>query len=277
MNNELYHHGVKGQQWGVRNGPPYPIEDKVLKKGTRLNSVSKEINSKTYLNNDRWKYTYRPEEEWDRTVYTGPFARYLTLYRGARYVKEHEFETIKDLKMPTKGERVKEFQDLYDDPKFNKIVKNDLSKIQKILVQYKVGNKEEQNRYKNFNPDKISSAKDKQTAYEIFNHAMEAVHASESTKEYAKRISKKYDAMVDDNNQGIYNDTHDPIVIFRSHQVLKEVQDRHKAIQGWFPTTNPDGSMEMTELRGLLSQNEINDNYLKVKAEMNKKGKNVKL
>ena len=23
--NELYHHGVKGQSWGVRNGPPYPL------------------------------------------------------------------------------------------------------------------------------------------------------------------------------------------------------------------------------------------------------------
>lgn len=24
-NDELYHHGVKGQQWGVQNGPPYPL------------------------------------------------------------------------------------------------------------------------------------------------------------------------------------------------------------------------------------------------------------
>ncbi|MCI8992256.1 MAG: hypothetical protein HFG80_05935 [Eubacterium sp.] len=23
---ELYHHGIKGQKWGVRNGPPYPID-----------------------------------------------------------------------------------------------------------------------------------------------------------------------------------------------------------------------------------------------------------
>lgn len=23
--NELYHHGIKGQHWGVRNGPPYPL------------------------------------------------------------------------------------------------------------------------------------------------------------------------------------------------------------------------------------------------------------
>lgn len=34
---ELYHHGIKGQQWGVRNGPPYPLSrvdhNKVVKKG----------------------------------------------------------------------------------------------------------------------------------------------------------------------------------------------------------------------------------------------------
>lgn len=23
---ELYHHGKKGQKWGVRNGPPYPLD-----------------------------------------------------------------------------------------------------------------------------------------------------------------------------------------------------------------------------------------------------------
>lgn len=24
--NDLYHHGIKGQKWGVRNGPPYPLK-----------------------------------------------------------------------------------------------------------------------------------------------------------------------------------------------------------------------------------------------------------
>lgn len=24
---ELYHHGIKGQKWGVKNGPPYPLDD----------------------------------------------------------------------------------------------------------------------------------------------------------------------------------------------------------------------------------------------------------
>ena len=26
MNNELYHHGVDGQKWGVKHGPPYPLD-----------------------------------------------------------------------------------------------------------------------------------------------------------------------------------------------------------------------------------------------------------
>lgn len=33
-NRELYHHGVKGMKWGVRNGPPYPL------KGTNKNNSS---------------------------------------------------------------------------------------------------------------------------------------------------------------------------------------------------------------------------------------------
>lgn len=34
--NELYHHGIKNQHWGVRNGPPYPLDRKTsarIKKG----------------------------------------------------------------------------------------------------------------------------------------------------------------------------------------------------------------------------------------------------
>lgn len=32
VKNELYHHGIKGQEWGVRNGPPYPLNQKAAKK-----------------------------------------------------------------------------------------------------------------------------------------------------------------------------------------------------------------------------------------------------
>lgn len=39
-NAELYHHGVKGQKWGVENGPPYPLSDEIST-GRRLKKVEK--------------------------------------------------------------------------------------------------------------------------------------------------------------------------------------------------------------------------------------------
>lgn len=274
MYNELYHHGVKGQQWGVRNGPPYPIEDKVLRKGTRLNSVSSFKPSSDYMNSGRWMYTYRPEDKWDRAIYTGPFATYLTIRRGAKYIKEHEFETVRDLKMPTKSERLKEFSDLLEDKKYKKIVKQDLDKYKKILVKYKIGTEEEQKRYKNFNPNKsIKTKEDLKTAYEIFNQAIGHAHSNKSTQEYARRMSEKFDAMVDDNNQGIYNNAHDPIIVFKAHQVLKEVQDRHKTIQGW--ATMPDG--RKISVTGVLSRDDVSSSFSKVKDELSKIGMKVQL
>lgn len=35
---ELYHHGIKGQKWGVKNGPPYPLEDGNKKANSNQNS-----------------------------------------------------------------------------------------------------------------------------------------------------------------------------------------------------------------------------------------------
>ena len=43
-NDFLAHHGIKGQKWGKRNGPPYPLSDakhnKVVKKGRKFKSYN---------------------------------------------------------------------------------------------------------------------------------------------------------------------------------------------------------------------------------------------
>jgi hypothetical protein len=44
-----------------------------------------------------------------------------------------------------------------------------------------------------------------------------------SVNEYMKRMSGKFDAMVDDNNQDIYNMAHDPVIIFRAQDALATV------------------------------------------------------
>lgn len=50
MENELKHHGIVGQKWGKRNGPPYPLDDSDLsyaeKKAQRATKYTKKIQTK---------------------------------------------------------------------------------------------------------------------------------------------------------------------------------------------------------------------------------------
>ena len=245
----IKHHGIKGQHWGVRRGPPYPIEDKVLRKGTRLNSVSLLNDSEAYRKSKKWMYTYNPDDDWDSKVYKGPFSAYKTNWGyGQRYIYEHRFEVVSDLKMPTKQERIDEFINVYKKMPIRTAF--DLERVRTWMQQYDVGSKEAQNT----NVWKLKTPEDYKRAYEIFNHAMERVENYASTKAYAKIMSTKYDAMVDDNNQGVYNRAHDPIIIFRAETALKEI-----------------GKARLVDI------NEIRDNYVEVATELAKKGEAVKL
>ena len=51
---ELCHHGIKGQKWGVRNGPPYPLDkstkhDTIVTDAIKSGLVSKKINREKQL------------------------------------------------------------------------------------------------------------------------------------------------------------------------------------------------------------------------------------
>lgn len=240
----LAHHGIKGQHWGVRRGPPYPIENKVLSKGTKLRSVEFRYGDPDkYKNTGRWIYTYRPEEEWDNKIYKGPFAVYC-MQRGAKWLAEHEYETTKDLKMPNSKERYDMFKSLNKN-----VIQNDINYFIKTF-----GNAFG-NRFDPLKTTKVKNYTEKEwkLAYEAFNHLMERNDMFPSTRAYTKKISKQYDAMVDDNNQSRYNDARDPIIIFRGQNYLRSIN------------TN------------FIQYDEIMSNFDEVTAEMNKQGKNVKL
>lgn len=231
LHDVLMHHGIKGQKWGVRNGPPYPIEDKVYAKGQKLRSVANVVssytpgivNSKAYLEhlkrNKRFLYTYNPEDPWDEKVYTGPFAKYLLKYRGARNLELHEFEIKEDLKMPTKKERVDAYIKLVQ--KANKKDLDELENVRKMLVEENVGStKTMKEKIKNLNIYDMKTDDDFIVGYEVFSHAMEAAHQFKITKMYCDYMAKNFDAMVDDNNQGIYNRAHDPVVIMNLNKLI---------------------------------------------------------
>ena len=214
---EIYHHGIKGQKWGVRRGPPYPIEDRTMRLGTRLNSVNTNAHQDEHPP-DHWLYTYNPDDEWDASVYKGPFAIFLMQAKGLG-VFEHQYETIKNLQMPTSKERLDEFIAAYNANKFRSSV--ELRSMQKKMVRYGVGTKKS----RTIDLSKLNTEDDYKAAYEVFNHLMERAWEYGITRRYCKTMSEKYDAMVDDNNQAIYNHAHDPVIIFRVHEALKEVGD----------------------------------------------------
>lgn len=135
----LMHHGIKGQRWGIQNGPPYPLNDRVAKriskniakrgrpesmrqmhvipKGTKIYRVSPK--SSEDLSGHKY-VTYLPS---DRNLYKGGYLTQLKsnygLDKNAK-AYEHEFETTEDLKIPSR-EKVKEVsQRIMNDPKIKK-------------------------------------------------------------------------------------------------------------------------------------------------------------
>jgi len=51
--NELYHHGIRGQKWGQRNGPPYPLSPSKHSASEKKAGWQKSLNVETILLKDR--------------------------------------------------------------------------------------------------------------------------------------------------------------------------------------------------------------------------------
>ena len=46
--NELYHHGIKNQQWGVQNGPPYPLDRATHRAVVKQQKAERKENKREY-------------------------------------------------------------------------------------------------------------------------------------------------------------------------------------------------------------------------------------
>lgn len=58
----LAHHGIKGQKWGVRNGPPYPL-DSSISTGKRLKNVGSVSKKKAKVGSDSSNITNRDKKD----------------------------------------------------------------------------------------------------------------------------------------------------------------------------------------------------------------------
>lgn len=189
---------------------------------------------------------YKQNNDWDNKIYKGPFA-VQKINIGAEYVYEHRYVTLKDLTMPSKKERFDEFKKLYNDYKKKKeyTMIFDLEDEISNIKEFEYFKQE----YSSIDLYNLKTNKDYKIAYEIFNRLMTRSYGYQSSEEYSKRISDKWDAMPDDNDRTNYNLAQSPLIIFRANEVLKKASAENQ-----------------------LSAQEILDNFYLVKEKMNSKG-----
>lgn len=122
MDNELYHHGRKGQQWGVSNGPPYPLNRKGLSYYFKKNKVTKEDRKRIKEEEEAKKrqvYEEELEKNKDNVLRSGKASDILK-YQGRLTNRELQDavsrlnleKTLKDYSSKEKQDSLKKMDDL---------------------------------------------------------------------------------------------------------------------------------------------------------------------
>lgn len=234
MDYELYHHGILGQRWGKRNGPPYPLrggsytkseKEAIYKKRRQKNSIynkkhfdevlraDKTTLSTLSYDKDRTKNAdmfYAAHTKLDKHQYNALFNKPVpkTLYDengneiGTGMFMKYRIDNSigSDMKVASEDSGAKVFMDLYSsDRDFYNFVK-DPDRMQDYFVKDKYkfrGYREARDVLtKMQNPNYTPSAKDLQTVYRMFNYVIPYDGAGNARKggDMAKQRAKFFDA-----------------------------------------------------------------------------------
>lgn len=211
--NQLMHHGVKGQQWGVKHGPPYPINGEGITKiaaGTTMHRVTSNPNE-----GERKGYSYVTYDTEDAKKYSGKF----TFGRNwmSKDVYDYTLKTNKELTGPSKSERFQTFQDLYKKSKFKEAMKKAAESYDKPFVE------DPQNE------------EDIRTNYKLFTRALGSPEPFIRESYFKVLKSKGYNMVQDDLDTGLKMGKYPTIVFDNSalDVVSKERVDMFKAAKNW--------------------------------------------
>ena len=210
MQYELYHHGVKGQQWGVLHAPPYPVDpqDHVtrIRKGTAIKRLS--VNDESAAKGHAY-VTYLKS---DTEHYKGFFGARLAAINKGKDVYSITMTAKRDLLSPSKKERVRTFVEMYmDDPV-----------IAKELGGYHKSDYHEftplPKKFYEWQYSRLKASQLKSKGYDTF---VRSIGGNEYIRsEYFKRLAKKgYSFVNDDQDAGRFGK--EPSIIF----------DRQKSVE----------------------------------------------
>ena len=235
----LSHHGIQGQQWGVRHGPPYPLQkgnySTTIKAGHKVQRVSHIVEDDDSQSGSMY-FTF---DKRDQQRYEKVFGTYLK-FRDikAKDINVNTFETTVDLKAPSLETAYKEFSDLWDNDaqfrsKLGEYYKKDAKNIGAILPKSFYSN-----RYQN-KPDSYDKSK-------IYDKVFVRSLGSDDTyvkDKYFNSLSKKGYNMVIDRQDQINNMGYYPAIMFDRKDNVK-FSDSRKA-----ETLTFDGKLNMKKLK----------------------------
>ena len=179
--------------------------------------------------NEKKLFVYREDDPHDKDVYEGAFTKFIKYRDSTNQIFKRKFENIDDLVSPSAQRRAELFVETYrENPKL-------YSELLNRTDAYAQARKAQGVKYSPSLESFIGKAIfDKNTSdidlkrygYGLFNMGNEwndSLTAKGNNKYYKKLKKSGYNALIDDNNAGIYNDAHEPLVVLNAKKYLKNI------------------------------------------------------
>ena len=179
--------------------------------------------------NEKKLFVYREDDPHDKDVYEGAFTKFIKYRDSTNQIFKRKFENIDDLVSPSAQRRAELFVETYrENPKL-------YSELLNRTDAYAQARKAQGVKYSPSLESFIGKAIfDKNTSdidlkrygYGLFNMGNEwndSLTAKGNNKYYKKLKKSGYNALIDDNNTGIYNDAHEPLIVLNAKKYLKNI------------------------------------------------------
>lgn len=179
--------------------------------------------------NEKKLFVYREDDPHDKDVYEGAFTKFIKYRDYTNQIFKRKFENIDDLVSPSAQRRAELFVETYrENPKlYSELLNRTDAHAQARKAQGVKYSPSLESFIGKAIFDKNTSDIDlKRYGYGLFNMGNEwndSLTAKGNNKYYKKLKKNGYNALIDDNNAGIYNDAHEPLIVLNAKKYLKNI------------------------------------------------------